>query len=200
LDVGLQLNGGTEGLVFATSRDAGVCVLTLGIPNSLGGEIEVLRKAGGCGYAMLLEFDFAAQAISIERLGSQLAEAPISVTEQIKIICGTLSLGWQQLESVDGLVTGAEKAQADWILTEWPKLDRPCPLPIVDLALAFASQRKAAYEPTKSYLVHGDAHIWNTLEAPDSPTGCKFVDPDGVVGERAMRWRWAWSAASYSAV
>lgn len=140
LDVGLQLNGGTEALVFATSRDAGVCVLKLGIPNSLGGEIEVLRKAGGRGYAMLLEFDSARDAILIERLGSQLAEAPISVTEQIKIIRGTLSLGWQQLESVDGLVTGAEKAQADCILTEWQKLDRPCPLPIVDLALAFASQ------------------------------------------------------------
>ncbi|MFT5047951.1 MAG: streptomycin 6-kinase [Porticoccaceae bacterium] len=37
-----------------------------------------------------------------------------------------------------------------------------------------------------SYLIHGDAHIWNTLEAPKSPTGYKFVDPDGLIAERAI--------------
>jgi streptomycin 6-kinase len=35
-------------------------------------------------------------------------------------------------------------------------------------------------------LCHGDAHQWNTLEAPDSPTGFKFIDPDGAFAERAF--------------
>jgi streptomycin 6-kinase len=35
-------------------------------------------------------------------------------------------------------------------------------------------------------LVHGDAHQWNTLSAPDSMTGFKFIDPDGVFAEHAF--------------
>ncbi|MFT4714792.1 MAG: hypothetical protein ACI8W1_003297, partial [Candidatus Azotimanducaceae bacterium] len=125
--------------------------------------------------------------------GAQLAEAPknkppMTVKQQIEIICTTLDLGWQRVEVENYLMTGAEKAQAqaDYILTEWQALDRPCPEQVIDQAMAFASARKAAYDPLNSYLSHGDAHIWYTLEALKSPTGYKFVDPDGLFAEHAM--------------
>ena len=188
LNVDRQLSGGTEALVFATSNTSTVSVLKLGIPKSLRREIEVLRKAEGCSYAKLLAFDEEHDAILIERLGAQLAEAPMTVEQMIEALCSTLKLGWLRLDVANGLMTGAEKAQAqaEYILTQWESLGRPCPQHIVDRALAFASIRKAAYDPSNSYLIHGDAHIWNALQSPDSPTGYKFVDPDGLFGERAI--------------
>lgn len=188
LNVDMQLNGGTEALVFTTSNDTGTSVLKLGIPNSLGRETEVLERAHGIAYAKLLAFDTKHDAILIERLGAQLAEAPLPVKQKIEIICSTLKDGWRRIDKQNSLMTGAEKAQtqAEYIVQQWQVLGRPCPQQIVDQALAFASEREAAYDPSDSYLVHGDAHIWNTLEAPDSPTGYKFVDPDGLFGERAI--------------
>lgn len=188
LKIGKQLSGGTEALVFLTSNETGASVLKLGIPNSLDRETEVLEKAQGVAYAKLLAFDAERDAILIEKLGSQLAEAPLSVEQQIKIICSTLKDGWQRISGHSGLMTGAQKAraQAEYIVQQWEALDRPCSQQTVDRALAFASEREGAYDPSDSYLIHGDAHIWNTLEAPDSPTGYKFVDPDGLFGERAI--------------
>lgn len=188
LDVGKQLSGGTEALVFVVDGESGESVLKLGIPNSLGRETEALEKAQGIAYAKLLAFDTKHDAILIEQLGAQLAEASLSVVEQIEIICSTLKDGWRRIEGKNSLMTGADKAQAqaDYIVQQWEALDRPCPRQIVDRALAFASERKAAHDPSNSYLIHGDAHIWNTLRAPNSPTGYKFVDPDGLFGERAI--------------
>jgi streptomycin 6-kinase len=54
------------------------------------------------------------------------------------------------------------------------------------LALNFAERRRAAFDPAEAVLAHGDAHEWNTLSAPDSPTGFKFIDPDGAFAERAF--------------
>jgi hypothetical protein len=44
----------------------------------------------------------------------------------------------------------------------------------------------AHFDPARSVLVHGDAYEWNTLRAPSSATGFKFVDPDGAFTERAF--------------
>jgi streptomycin 6-kinase len=35
-------------------------------------------------------------------------------------------------------------------------------------------------------LVHGDAHVWNTLVSSGAATGFKFIDPDGAFAERAF--------------
>lgn len=188
LQVGRQLSGGTEALVFAASSEQGASVLKLGIPNSLGRETEVLRNCDSRVYARLLAFDAERDAILIERLGAQLAESPLEVEQLIGILCSTLKIGWRRIDVENTLMTGAEKAQAqaEYILAQWEALDRPCPKPIVDRALAFAALRKMAYDPSDSYQIHGDVHIWNMLATPDSPTGYKFIDPDGLFGERAM--------------
>lgn len=183
-----QLSGGTEALVFRCDTAQGSAVLKLGIPGSLGREAKVLKVAQGRGYAKLLEYDTEREAILIEHLGEQLAEVPLSVDQKIEILCSTLKIAWSPIDGANGLMTGAEKAesQANYILTQWEELSRPCSRQIVERALEYASDRKAAYDPANSYLVHGDAHIWNTLRADDSPTNYKFVDPDGLFAEPAV--------------
>ena len=188
LKVHEQLSGGTEALVFDCSTAPGSAVLKLGIPNSLGRETEALRVAEGRGYATLLDYDTERDAILIEHLGEQLADAPLSVDQKIEIVCGTLKTAWRRINAKNGLMSGAEKAesQANYILTQWEQLNRPCSEQIVERALEYASDRKAAYDPSTSCLIHGDAHIWNTLEAGDSPSNYKFVDPDGLFAEPAV--------------
>jgi streptomycin 6-kinase len=43
-----------------------------------------------------------------------------------------------------------------------------------------------AFDPAQSVLVHGDAHQLHLLRASGTATGFKFIDPDGLVGERAF--------------
>jgi streptomycin 6-kinase len=135
-----------------------------------------------------LNFDVGLDAILIERLGDQLAEASMSVNEKIEIICNTLKIAWRRIDSENGLMSGAEKAgaQADYIETQWMQLNRPCSSGIIDRALEYAANRKEAFDPVNSHLIHGDAHIWNTLHTEGSPTNYKFVDPDGLYAEPAI--------------
>lgn len=42
------------------------------------------------------------------------------------------------------------------------------------------------FDPAQCVLVHGDAHEWNTMRAPGSTMGFKFVEPDGGFAERAF--------------
>ena len=170
LEIGSQLSGGTEALVFEARGSSGPSVLKLGIPNSMASETAVLRIADGSGYAKLLEFDSDHDAILIERLGAQLAQSQLTADHQIEILCDTLKLGWRCIEASNAFLTGAQKAQsqADYILTEWEAHGRPCARQIIDQALAYTSERIAAHATNPNYLVHGDAHIWNTLSAPDS--------------------------------
>ncbi|XOV83801.1 MAG: phosphotransferase [bacterium] len=188
LKVVKQLSGGTEALVFLCETTEGDAVLKLGIPGSLDREIRTLRLAEGQGYAALLNFDADLDAILIERLGDQLAEASMRVDEKIETLCNTLKVAWRRIDPENGLMSGAEKAgaQADYIETQWTQLNRPCSPEIIDRALEYAANRKEAFDPADSYLIHGDAHIWNTLHAEGSPTNYKFVDPDGLYAERAI--------------
>ena len=66
----------------------------------------------------------------------------------------------------------------------WDELDGPCPVRVVERALLFAEHRIAVFDPERAVLLHGDAHAWNTLEDIAVPGRFKFVDPDGLVGDR----------------
>jgi streptomycin 6-kinase len=68
----------------------------------------------------------------------------------------------------------------------WMSLEKPCSERAIELALSFADNRRCAFEPARSVLVHGDAHQWNTLRSSDSTIGFKLVDPDGALAERAF--------------
>jgi streptomycin 6-kinase len=192
--VGATLHGGSESYVAAATTGDGVdAVIKIAIPgNDLAGEATVLRLANGHGYARLLKHDPARQAMLAERLGASLAELGLPVTTQIEIICATLRRAWQIPPPASaGLLPGADKARrlAQFIAATWEELNRPCPQPIIEQALVFAEVRRRAFDPQTAVLVHGDAQASNTLQdlhhRPAAGARFRFIDPDGLVAERA---------------
>ncbi len=81
-----------------------------------------------------------------------------------------------------GLPTGADKARwlADFIVTSWEELDRPCSEKTVNHALACAVRRAQAHRDERAVLVHGDVDQLNALQ---NDGGFRLVDPDGLLAE-----------------
>jgi streptomycin 6-kinase len=192
--VGSPLAGATEAYIAeATRRDGVVAVVKLAMPDAGPGtfvsELHTLLLADGNGCARVLEHDETRGALLLERLGRPLAELGLPVKAQIEIICATLQRLWSAAPDVpDGMPipSGADKAGwlGEFIARTWEELDRPCSERVVARSLAFADSRQVAFDAERAVLVHGDAHSFNTLEDPPARR-FKFVDPDGVVSERA---------------
>ncbi len=185
-----QLDGGTASLVFSVEQISGKpAVLKMRLPGEYGQEMLALRIAQGDVYAKLLVRSVAHNALLLEHLGGKLADSGQSTETQMDIICDLLQRSWQRPEDVAGLITGAEKAQqqAKLLETTWNELDQPCNRELLDSVLDLARQRAQAFDPEQSCLVHGDAHIWNTLACAESPeAGYKLVDPEGLFAEPAL--------------
>lgn len=187
LTLGGTLAGGTEALVLeAWLADGRAAVLKLAPPEAdpAAGERRTLLAADGRGYARVYRHDDAAGALLLERLGRQLAQTEWPLPEQLAVLCATLLEAWTAPPPPD-LLNGAEKAisLAEFISVTWGELGRPCSGRVVETALAFANERRLAFDPAKAVLAHGDAHAWNALQAQDG--GFKFVDPDGLFIEPA---------------
>jgi streptomycin 6-kinase len=141
-------------------------------------ELSLLQAANGRGYARLLQHDTNSGAMLLERLGPQVAELGLTITQQIRIICQTLQQAWMPLPPGRRFPTGAEKAlqMSSYISTLWPRLGRSCSEKVIDVALRFAEARRNAFDPADSVLAHGDPYAWNTLL--DRRTNeTKLVDP-----------------------
>lgn len=118
----------------------------------------------------------------------QLAELGLSISDQLAILCATLREAWTMPPEDERFVTGAEKAESLMRLIEtiWPETGRPCSERTIERALAFAENRRRAFDEGNAVLAHGDAHCWNALLVPGGgPPRFKFVDPDGLFVERA---------------
>jgi streptomycin 6-kinase len=191
IKVGEPARRGTEAFVAeARTQDGRDVVVKIVIPgiDPMRQELRILQAARGVGYARLILDDEIANAMLLDRLGPQLHEFRLTEDERIRIICATLREAWSVPSEGLDVPTGAERAAELSRLIEslWGPLGRPCSERAVARALSFAEKRRRAFDPARSVLAHGDAHEWNTLKAPDSPTGFKFVDPDGAVAERAF--------------
>ena len=189
--VGQPFSSGTEAFTAAARTEGGKSlVLKIVIPgvDPTRQELRILRAAKGKGYAHLIAADETANAILLERLGSQLHEHALAADTQLEKICLTLRLAWLRPSDAETFVTGAERAAqlARFIEDNWSTLGKPCTERTIELALTYAERRRRAFDPTRSVLVHGDAHQWNTLRATDSATGFKFIDPDGAFAEPAF--------------
>ena len=175
----------TEGFVAkATCADGAPAVLKLIVPRSRDAaarEIASLRLTDGEGCPRLLRDDAGRGALLVERLGRSLYELALPIRERHEILCRTAARVWRPAQGSD-FPTGAEKARwlADFITSTWEELDRPCSERAVEYALECASRRAEAHSDERAVLVHGDAHQWNALEAPD---GFKLIDPDGLLAE-----------------
>jgi streptomycin 6-kinase len=191
LELGEPMTGGTAAVVLvARTAEGREAVLKLPPPlaDPTHSEARTLIAGHGHGYVELLAHDPASGAMLLERLGPQLFELGLPLDAQLVAICETLRLAWTASSAGEPFMDGREKAQslAAIIETEWEALDRPCPRRTVDIALAFAAERAAAFDPARAVLCHGDAHAWNTLSAPgDGPRRYKLVDPDGAFVEPA---------------
>lgn len=185
---GRVLHGGSAGYLAEAVTHAGdPVVLKLSMPGEdVTGEIAVLRQAEGRGYVRLLRHDLPRAALLQERLGPSLAGLELPIDDQMQAICATLVEAWA-CPAPQGLTTGASKARwlIDFIQTTRRDLDAPCSDRAVAYALRCAEVRARAFDPAACVLVHGDGHSANTLRAPDSPSGFKFVDPDGLLAEPA---------------
>jgi streptomycin 6-kinase len=188
--VGHTLEGGSESYVATARPDSGhAAVVKLVMPpyEPFAGEVRTLLAAEGRGYARLLNQDEDRHAMLQERLGPSLRESGLPVSARAEILCATLENAWET-PAPPGLPSGKEKARwlSRFISATWEVLGRPCSRPAVEQALAFAASREAAFDPTVSVLVHGDAHDANALQALEgTQKRYKLVDPDGLLAEPA---------------
>lgn len=190
LTIGRTLSGGTEALVVeALLADGREAVLKIYQPGQMAaGELQTLLAARGRGYAAVYAADEAQSVVLLERLGPPLATLGLPVETQLAAICETLLDAWAAPPEGGPLMTGAEKARglSDFIEATWRELGQPCSALVVDTARRYAEERHRAFDLRTAVRGHGDAHAWNALLIPGStPQRFKFVDPDGLLIERA---------------
>lgn len=191
LTLGRAFNGGTSALVLPARRADGTeCVVKAFVPElheERGFERSVLthQLAGGRGCVALLDHDPGRRVLLLERLGADVGALGHTVPQIMDAVTSTLREFWRPVPAEAALPDGAYGAQwlARFIVRTWEQLERPCDRRVIDRALTYCDERAAAYDPATAVLVHGDAHGWNTLVAPDG--GYKFVDPEGLRSERA---------------
>jgi streptomycin 6-kinase len=182
-------SGSESIVVYCTTPTGEPAVLKLPLPleNDTGGPLKVLRIADGRGYVTLMGYDEATRALLLERLGRSVADLNPPAEERARIICGVLLEAWQP-PAGEVFTTGAEKADglADFIEKTWEDTGRPIGRSVVEHALDALERRRRAFDPDRAVMAHGDAHQWNTLEAPSlGPDRFKFVDPEGLFIEPA---------------
>jgi streptomycin 6-kinase len=186
VSVGRAYPGSTEAMVAeATLADGTPAVVKLCVPNRgdfTKDEITVLRLVNGEGCVKLLRADVERSAMLLERLGLPMSELNLAMEQRHELPCAAAERLWRPAPGC-GLRTGPEKARclADFIITTWEQLGRPCQERAVDYALACAARRADAHDDERAVLVHGDLHQWNALEAGDGTF--KLVDPDGIIAE-----------------
>jgi len=186
--VGPAYEGGSEAFVAeATCGDGTPAVLKVLMPHrgndpfKPSNEATALRLACGDGCPVLYRHDPDRGALLMERLGRSMYELGLPLSRRLEILCDTAARVWMPAADC-GLPTGADKARwlADFIVTSWAELDRPCSEKAVEHALICARRREQAHRDERSVLVHGDVHQLNALQ---SGSGFKLVDPDGLVAE-----------------
>jgi streptomycin 6-kinase len=193
LELAESYRGGTASFVAAATDRAGRdCVLKVAMPIDMD-DVEAFRRsvtvhelAGGRGCAEMFAYDESVPALLMERLGPNLDDLGLALPQLFDTITTTLRSFWRPVGADCALPSGAERAVwlADYIVTTWESLGRPCERGVVDRALTYCDERAAAFDSSRAVLVHGDAHGWNTLEARGDLF--KFVDPEGVRSEPAQ--------------
>lgn len=151
-------------------------------------EAATLASAAGRGYALLYDYDPARRALLLESLGRPLSDAGTTPERQLAVLADTVSLAWQD-PAACGRPEGPKAATLATLIETWfAGLDRPCPPAVVDQALRYADRLRSV-PAGELVVVHGDPHPGNLLRVPaprpGAETGYCFVDPDGIVTDRA---------------
>jgi streptomycin 6-kinase len=184
LEVGRVLDGGSSALVAEVGMPGDVAaILKIACPHPdlTTIEADILRAAGGRGYARLYHHNPAERAMVVERLGLPMWDLNWPQDRQLLLYCAAIQEAWKVAFDPEGLIDGAGKATwlEDFIPRSWESLERPCHERTVALALDFAARRRSAFDPARAVICHGDAHPGNLLAPLDSGGTYKFIDPEG---------------------
>lgn len=184
------LTGGSSAMVAQTQHGQilKINLVDLASEEDFLQEVTALRLANGRAHAQLIQFEEDMNFALIEKLGKPLGNLDFSSTEQIQIICQTLQSAWIPLKQQEGLSNTIEIA--DWfskfITESWVNLGQPFSRSQLEQVQNYLNKRKTAYDDSKTYLVHGDPHNFNILQAVEGNNDAfKFIDPDGLISEPA---------------
>lgn len=183
LQVGRVLDGGSGALVAEALLPGGIeAVLKIAVPDPDLSTIEaaVLRAAGGRGYARLYHHNPAERAMVLERLGPPLWQERWPEDKERPVYGAAIQEAWKVEFDPTGLINGAGKAAwlEEFIPRMWGSLEHPCREETVARALEFAARRRAAFDPARAVICHGDAHPGNLLAPIESGGAYKFIDPE----------------------
>lgn len=188
---GRTLVGGTAGYVAEAVTDDGTeAVLKVKFPGEdpTRAELRTLLEADGCGYARLLRFDRAHDAMLLERLGRPLDASGLAAGVQIELCATALVQAWRRRVDPSGFMDGAGKAEwlAGLIVDLQQALERPCSDRLFEVVRRCLDQRARAFDPAACVLAHGDPHPANALLVPGAAgPQVRFVDPEGLFIEPA---------------
>ncbi len=194
VSVAQSLGGGTAAYVaHARTSDGRLVVMKVGVPDpDFAEEIGTLDRARGRGYVRLLAHDIGRHAMLLEALGPSLQNSNLPPENQIQILGRLLTQAWLVPPGVTGAHAEPKDKATDLarlVRRLWEGLDGPCSQEVLTRALLFADRRAAAFDPSRSVVVHGDAAAANALRVlsprPGAETGYVFVDPDGFIGDQA---------------
>jgi streptomycin 6-kinase len=192
IEVGATMTGGTTAFVAeavtAQGQPAVVKIVMPAEPDglaALANEVTVLVLADGRGCARALQHDVSRGAVLLERLGRQLLEARMPTEQAMVVMCSVLQHVWAIPYGDVPLPTLETKGPwlAELIADTWEALDRPCSRRAVDTARTYTERRLRELDPARARLLHGDVHVWNTLQDPTANGAYRLVDADGLIGE-----------------
>ncbi len=196
IEVGRPLPGGSASWVArAVAADGAPRVVKIGLPApdpDLAGEAAVLAAAAGRGYAVLHAHDRGRRALLLELLGTSLEHTPMAPERRLRIMAEVLQQAWA-VPSTAVSPTGPAQDRAAVLRRQILQADRRlggvCPPAVLAQAVAALQARRAAYDPDRIVVTHGDPHPANLLRVhtprPGATTGWAFVDPEGVLAEPA---------------
>jgi streptomycin 6-kinase len=192
--VGHQVLGGASGVVARAVTVAGdPVVVKVAVPDpGFLEQVRTLREARGGGYVRLLAHDADRRAVLLESLGTPLDRSGLAPEAQLRILCALLRRAWEvppdDATGADGPVDKA-RGLHELVTRLWEGLGRPCPEPVVALALQCAERRSAAFDPGRCVVVHGDAAAPNAAAVPAPRPGAEggfvLIDPEPFLGDPA---------------
>ena len=190
--LGAPLAGGNGANLVLRVRcnDGGDAVLKVCVPDpTVVDEIQTIAAAHGRGYVRLLAHDLSRYAMLQEPLGPSMHDTTPSPERSIDLLCETLDLAWSVPRPASATVLDRAGQLSALIEALWPTLGRPCSPAIVERAQTYASRRADAHNRTELVVCHSDPHPGNALAVTTPRAGAEsgyvFVDPDGLLVERA---------------
>jgi len=180
LTVERWLEGGAGTPPLAVRREDGsAAVLKIAEPGALDAAVQVLRAAGGHGYARVLAWEADRGALLLERLGHDLWAESSTLSGQGEVVVPLLREAWRV-----PLTCGRPfQSKASGLLAILADLGPRYGTHHEDvLAVATGYAKELAASERAEVVCHGDPHAGNVLRRGD---GWALIDPDGFVGERA---------------